>query len=169
VRSRLFAILLVLVAVLLGVSATRMYLDLRRLQGSEEAAAEAVVAARSYAADMLSYDYRSIAKDLSRGQEHATGALVGRYRRSVASLEPEAKRQQIVQQAIVAAAGVESATPDEVRVVVLLNIVTSRREAGDDLPRQQVGQNRARLVLVRSDDGWLVSDLSTLLGNTPMR
>lgn len=168
-RRRLPAAVLVFVAVLLGVGATRMYLDLRRLQGSEEAAAEAVVAARSYAADMLSYDYRSFAKDLSRGQEHATGALVERYRRSVASLEPEARRRQIVQQAVVAAAAVESATPDEVQVVVFLNIVTSRLETGDDRPKQQVSQNRARLVLVRSEGGWLVSDLSTLLGNTPIR
>lgn len=168
-KRRLFAVLLVLVAVVLGVTIVRMYLDLRRLQESEEAGAEAMIAARSYAADMLSYDYRSIEKDLERARGHATGALAERYLRLATTLAPEARRQQTVQQAGVAAAAVESATPDEVHVVIFLNMVTSRSATGDERPKQQVSQNRARLVLIRSADGWLVSDLSTLLGNTPTR
>jgi Mce-associated membrane protein len=172
VRRLLAAMLvmsLVIAAIVLGVTAPRMFLDLWGLWQAEQAGAEAVVVARSYTVDMLSYDYRSIEKDLSRGQRHATGALAERYRRMAATLAPDARRRQVVQQASVAGTAVESAAPDKVRVLVFVNIATSERGTSDDQPKQQVSQNRVRLVLVRSGDGWLVSEPSTLLGNTPIR
>ncbi|MEO3856763.1 hypothetical protein [Acrocarpospora sp. B8E8] len=160
---------LALLAVVTGVAALWVFLDARRLEESRRAGQEASNAAVTYAADMLSYDYRTIKEDLARAKGHATGDLVARYERLAATLEPAATRQKTVQQAVVADAAVESATPDEVRVLVFLNMTTSSSETGAGSPVRQVVQNRARLVMVRIDDRWLVSDLSTLLGNTPIR
>ncbi|GIH25503.1 hypothetical protein Aph01nite_38130 [Acrocarpospora phusangensis] len=167
-KLRLTAFLAVL-AVAAGVAAGWVFLDQRRMAEGRAAGQEAANAAVTYAADMLSYDYRTIQEDRARARAHATGDLVGRLDRLAKTLAPAAARQKTVQQAVVAGAAVESATPDEARVLVFLNVTTSSSETTSESPRQQVVQNRARLVMVRIDDRWLVSDLSTLLGNTPIR
>ncbi|GLW96332.1 hypothetical protein [Microtetraspora sp. NBRC 16547] len=160
----------VLAALTVGLAATVawLYTDLSRIQSGVAAGREAMTAARSYAADMLSYDYRTTGEDLARARSHTTGALAGRYARLARTLPPLARQRQEVRQAVVAAAAVESATPEEVRILVFLNMVTSSREPGQDRPRQEVSQNRLRLVMTRENGRWLVSDLSTLLGDTPV-
>ncbi|MEU6410842.1 hypothetical protein [Microbispora sp. NPDC046933] len=158
----------VLAAAALAVAVVTMFLDLRRLQGGERAAAEALAAARAYAPDMLSYDYRTIDRDMARAGAHATGRLAEHYRRLGATLGPQARERRTVQQAVVAAAGVESATPREVRVLLFVNMVTTRSGPGQETAKQQVSQGRARLVMVTQGDGWRASRLSTLLGDTPV-
>ncbi|WP_214108805.1 hypothetical protein [Acrocarpospora catenulata] len=167
-RLRLTA-LLALLALAAAVAAGWLYTDLGRLQAAERAAREGGEAARAYAADMLSYDYRSVEEDLARARGHATGALAEQYRRLAGTLVPEAKKLRKVQQAEVDDIAVESATPEEVRVLVFLNMTTTSPETGGKGARQEVAQNRARLVMVPVGNRWLVADLSTLLGNTPIR
>jgi Mce-associated membrane protein len=166
---RLLTALLVLVAVALAFRGVLDHLGLRRLQDSERAAVSALATARSYAVDLLSYDYRTIDRDLARARGHATGPLADQYRRLAERLAPDARRRQTVQQATVVAAGVESATPDKVQVLVFVNLITTRTGPGQTVPRQQVTRSRARLVLVTQGDGWQVSGLSSLLGDTPAR
>ncbi|WP_327043677.1 hypothetical protein OG320_17960 [Microbispora sp. NBC_01189] len=164
---RLLRALPALAAVGLAVAAVWLLLDLRRLQAADTASREALAAARSYAPDMLSYDYRTIDRDMARAGGHATGELAERYRTLAATLGPEARERRTVQQTVVAAAGVESATPEEVRVLLFVNMVTTRSGGGEEEPKQQVSQGRARLVMVTQGDGWRASRLSTLLGDTP--
>jgi Mce-associated membrane protein len=159
--------LLTLVAAGLAATLATAYLDLRTLRESDAAGAGALAAARSYAPDLLSYDYRSIRDDLARARGHTTGGLTGYYRQLEATLVPAVTRQRAVQQVAVLGAAVESATPDRVQVVILLNRTTTMTLPAEKSPRQQVIQGRARFVLVRRGEGWLVADLSTLLGNAP--
>ncbi|MCC5581376.1 hypothetical protein IMZ11_37815 [Microtetraspora sp. AC03309] len=166
VRRILVAVLTAL-AVVLAAAVALLYADLRRIQDGVAAGREAMTAARSYAVDMLSYDYRTMGADLARAGSHTTGALAVRYARLAETLPPVARQRQEVRQAVVAAAAVESATPEEARILVFLNTVTSSREPGGNQPKQVVDQNRARLVMTRENGRWLVSDLSTLLGDTP--
>ncbi|WP_433419906.1 hypothetical protein ACQP1V_06680 [Microtetraspora malaysiensis] len=165
---RTLAVLLAAAAAGLAATVAWLYADLGRLEGDVSAGREAVTAARSYAADMLSYDYRTMDEDLARARSHTTGALAARYARLAATLPRLARQRQEVRQAVVAGAAVESATSEEVRILVFLNTVTSGRETGQDRPTQEVGQNRLRLVMTRENGRWLVSDLSTLLGDTPV-
>ncbi|MEW9528928.1 hypothetical protein [Microbispora sp. NPDC049125] len=158
-----------LTAVVLAWTSISMFSALRRLQDGDTAAGEALTAARSYAADMLSYDYRTMEQDFARARGHATGPLAEHYRTLAATLGPQARRLRIVQQAVVAAAGVESATPGEVRVLLFVNMVKTSTEPGQAVARQQVSEGRARFVLVTQGDGWRVSGLSSLLGDTPAR
>ncbi|WP_308250213.1 hypothetical protein [Sphaerisporangium fuscum] len=160
------AVLALLAAVLAALVAVT-YFRLRELRDGEAAAAEALAAARTYAPDMLSYDYRTIDADLARARGYATGELAGHYRELARALAPTVKRQQTVQQAVVAAAAVESATPDRVQVLLFMNMGTTKVLPGEKEPQKQVVQNRARFVLVRSEGHWLVSELSTLIGNAP--
>lgn len=165
---RLARVLAVLVAAGLAVAAVWLLLDLRRLRAAERAAGEALAAARSYAPDMLSYDYRTIERDMLRAGAHATGQLAEHYRTLAKTLGPQARERKTVQHAVVAAAGVESATPEEVRVLLFVNVVTTRSGPGQKEPKQQVSQGRARLVMVTQGDGWKAARLSTLLGDTPV-
>lgn len=160
---RLTSLLVVLAVLALGVLG-RLYLDLKRVQDTSAAAAEARQAARAYAADMLSYDHRTIEADLARARSHATGPLAEHYANLAGTFVPQVRRERKVQQATVAAVAVEEASPERVKVLVFLNTTTSRTEGP-----AEVVQNRARLVMVVTDGRWLVSGLSTLIGNTPIR
>jgi Mce-associated membrane protein len=169
-RSWAFVITVTLVAVLAAVLAVLVavaYLRLRDMRDGESAGVEALAAARAYAPDMLSYDYRTIDADLARARGYATGDLAAHYGELARVLAPTVRRQQTVQQAVVAAVAVESATPDRVQVLLFMNMGTTKVLPGEKQPQKQVIQNRARFVLVRGDGRWLVSELSTLIGNAP--
>ena len=169
-RSRAFVVsaaLLALLAAVLAVLVTIAYLRLRDLRAGESAATEALAAARGYAPDMLSYDYRTIDADLARARGYATGDLAAHYRELATVLAPTVRAQRTVQQAVVAAAAVESATADRVQVLLFMNMGTTKVLPGERQPQKQVIQNRARVVLVRGEGRWLVSELSTLIGNVP--
>nr|BFE86131.1 hypothetical protein GCM10020093_087320 [Planobispora longispora] len=55
-----------LVALVLAAAVGVMLADLGRLRAGEDAGRDALAAARSFAADMLSYDYRTIEQDFAR-------------------------------------------------------------------------------------------------------
>jgi len=169
-RGALLVALLAVAAAGLAVAVTLSYLELRDLRRTEAAAAEALAKARSYAAVMLSYDHRSVEQDLARAAGHATERLAARYRRLAETLVPEAKREQAVQQVHVTGAAVESATPERVRVLMLINRTTSKLPPGAKSRRSEVVLGRVRFVMVKGGDGaWRVDDLSTLLGDPPAR
>ncbi|MBP2704884.1 hypothetical protein JOL79_13770 [Microbispora sp. RL4-1S] len=168
-RRLLARAVLVLAALALAVASFSTYRALRQLQENDRAAESALAAARALVPDLLSYDYRTVDRDLARARGRTTGRLTDDYTRLAQTIPPDARHRQTVRQAVVAAAGVESATPEEVRILVFVNTVTSRVEPGSATPRQQVAQGRVRLVLVTDGDGWRASDMSTLLGDTPAR
>ncbi|GAA5088774.1 Mce-associated membrane protein [Thermocatellispora tengchongensis] len=167
-RSRAFLVgvtFLTLLAVTLGGVVAVAYANLRWLRESDSAGAEAMATARSVAADMLSYDYRTVEADLARAQGYTTGELAGHYRTLARSLAPQARKERAVQQASVVAAGIESAEPDRVRVLLFVDMATSKVAPGEREPRQRRELNRARFVMVKQDSRWLVAELSTLLGS----
>ncbi|MEV5414256.1 hypothetical protein AB0K60_36145 [Thermopolyspora sp. NPDC052614] len=164
----LVALLAIAVAVL-AVAVALSYLDLRTLRQNEADGTAALAAARSYASDMLAYDHRHIEQDLARARGHATARLAEYYRQLAATLIPQARREQTVQQVTVAGAAVESAAPDRVRVLMFVNRTTSKLPPGHKSREGEVNQGRVRFVMVKRGDGvWLVDDLSTLLGNPPV-
>lgn len=148
----------------LGVAAGVLWSDWRALRGGEEAAAEALSAAKAIAPELLSYDYRTVERDLARAGQHTTGALTRQYAELSGSLAARAKERKMVQTASVVAAAVERAEPDRVEVLLFVNTGTITEAAGKTEPRQQVSRTRARLVMSRQGDRWLVLDLSTLIG-----
>ncbi|MEU8251466.1 hypothetical protein [Nonomuraea sp. NPDC048916] len=155
--------LLAVVAVL-GVVVGMMWFDLKAMRDADAAGVEAMAAARSMAPDLLSYDYRTIERDLARAAEHTTGSLTGHYRELSAALVTKAKAQKTVQTAAVTAVAVERAETDRVEVLLFVNTGTVKEVPGKAEPQQQISQNRARFVMVRQEARWLVADLSTLIG-----
>ncbi|HEY9522322.1 MAG TPA: hypothetical protein VIR33_03720 [Thermopolyspora sp.] len=146
---------------------TMTYLDLRALRDGEAAGPAALAAARAYAPELMSYDYRTVSTDFARARGHTTGALTGYYRRLETTLGPVIAQRRTVQRVEVLGAAVESAAPGRVQVLILLNRATTTTLPGAKAPRREVTTGRTRLVMVKANNGWLVSDLSTLLGNVP--
>ncbi|MEU0572791.1 hypothetical protein ABZ297_46325 [Nonomuraea sp. NPDC005983] len=153
----------VVVAALAGVGLF-LGLDLRAMGQAQDAGAEAMAAARAVAPGLLSYDYRTIERDLARAGGYTTGRLTQHYKDLSATLVPKAKAQKMVQTATVVAAAVEQADVDRVEVLLFVNTGTVKEIAGKAEPQQLVSKNRARFVMIRQDSRWLVADLSTLLG-----
>ncbi|TMR27643.1 hypothetical protein ETD85_38565 [Nonomuraea zeae] len=157
-------VLLGVLVVVGGVLVPTMWFNLRDLRDADAAGAEAMAAARKFAPDLLSYDYRTVEADLARAGTHTTGELTKHYKELTTTLVSKAKAQKIVQTAAVAGAGIEHATPDRVEVLLFVNTGTVKEIPGKDGAEPRFAQNRARFVMVRQDSRWLVADLSTLLG-----
>ncbi|MGV9301730.1 hypothetical protein ACWDLG_00005 [Nonomuraea sp. NPDC003727] len=150
----------------LGWVSLRMHGELSELREGRAAGEQALAAARALAPDLLSYNYRTIEDDLTRAQALTTGELAGRYQELRRSLVPRATEQRTVQEVSVAGAAVQDATPDRVSVLLFVNMGTTKQAQSDAEPRQQVIQNRVRLVMVKDGSRWLVGDLSTLVGSS---
>jgi Mce-associated membrane protein len=168
--SRLAIGLMVAVALALAAAVWILFTDLSRLRADETAGREALAAARSVAPDMLSYDYRTIEQDFARAGGYTTGALSLHYRQLARSMASQARKQKTVQQATVTGAGVESVESGDsgrVEVLLFMSMSTVRTPDGEKEPRRVVSQNRARFIMVKKDSRWLVSELSTLLGDPP--
>ena len=149
------------------------YLDLRAARATEAAGAAAMKAARAYVPELMSYDYRTVDADFARARARTTGSLTDHYRRVEATLGPVIRQRRTVQRVEVRGAAVESAAPGRAEVLVLLNRTTTTTPPGAKAPKREVATGRARLVLIKTDKNdkagstWLVSDLTTLLGNVP--
>ncbi|WP_223168083.1 hypothetical protein [Nonomuraea sp. SYSU D8015] len=162
---RTFVIVLLGVLVLVaGVLVPTMWFNLHDLRAADVAAAEAMAAARKVAPDLLSYDYRTVEKDLARAGAHTTGELTKHYKQLTTSLVSKAKAEKTVRTVAVTAAAVERAAPDRVEILLFVNTGTVKEIAGQAEPQQLFERSRARLVMVRQGSRWLVADLSTLLG-----
>jgi Mce-associated membrane protein len=163
VRTVLIAVL-ALAVLALGAVAGVMWSDLRAVRDAETAGTEAMAAARSIAPALLSYDHRTVERDLARAAGHTTGPLSGHYSRLAKTLAPKARAQKTIQTTRVVAAAVERAEPDRAEILLFVNVGTVKEVPGKAEPQRQIIQNRARLLMVRQGSRWLVADLSTLIG-----
>ncbi|WP_245899090.1 hypothetical protein [Nonomuraea indica] len=162
-RTALVAVL-ALAVLALGAVAWGLWSDVRALRDAETAGTEAMAAARSVAPVLLSYDHRTVERDLARAAGHTTGALAGHYRQLAGTLGAKARAQKTIQTAVVTAAAVERAEPDRAEILLFVNLGTVRDVPGETEPQRQIIQNRAKLVMVRQGSRWLAADLSTLIG-----
>ncbi|MFF6912518.1 hypothetical protein [Streptomyces sp. NPDC012466] len=135
---------------------------------TETARAEALAAARKAAPIVLSYDYRRLDKDFSRARAHLTGDFRDEYGTTTKTVvAPTAQKYHGVVKATVAAPGssggtpaasVVSASPDKVVVLLFVNQVTESTQVSG----ARVDQNRVRMTMDRTGDGWKVSALDAL-------
>ncbi|GGU17517.1 hypothetical protein [Streptomyces coeruleorubidus] len=134
---------------------------------SETARAEALAAARKAAPVVLSYDYRRLDKDFSTARAHLTGDFRDEYGKTTKTVvAPTAEKYHGVVKATVAAPGsggtpaasVVSASPDKVVVLLFVNQVTESTQVSG----ARVDQNRVRMTMDRTGDGWKVSAVDAL-------
>ena len=136
-------------------------------QGTREARAQALAAARKAAPDILSYRYQHLGRDFAKARSHLTGGFRKEYAKTTEKVVgPTAKKYKGEVTAKVAeprsggtpAASVVSASQDRVVVLLFMNQVTKNTQAKS--PR--VDLNRVRMTMVPTAGGWKVSAVDAL-------
>jgi Mce-associated membrane protein len=119
---------------------------------------DAVTAARSSLATVLSYDYRHLNTDFADAETLLTANFRKKYVKTTASVvEPLAAKYRATTTAVIApgAAGAVTVSADRAVVLVFVNqTVTNSRLAAPRLDRSRID-----VTLVRSGGRWLIDDL----------
>jgi Mce-associated membrane protein len=146
-------------AALLALCATvvPLYQRVSQHDALDAARTSASDAARTRLPQVLSYDYRTLDKDLANARAGTTGDFHDQFSELTTKVVgPAAAQQQIVTRTTVAASSVVSADPDQVVLLVFLDQVTQTKAD----PSSRVDGARVRAILRRQDGQWLVSELT---------
>ncbi len=152
------AIVTLVVAVLsAGVIVSQWQLsDQRDLASARDSA---TAAARAYAVNVASYDYRHLARDFAVVEQESTPAFRRTFIQSSASLAKVLGQYKATAKGSVVASGVTSATTSRAVVVLFVNqTVTNTAQTGGSTP----DNSRIQMTLVRPGSKWLISDLKLL-------
>jgi Mce-associated membrane protein len=117
-------------------------------------------AARTAIPAILSYDYRSISADIAKAKADTTGVFAKQYAASAGKLLTQAKQVRAIVQATVGSAGVVSAGPGNVVVLLFVDQATVRQVAGQSTPQTRIDQDRVLATMTNVNGAWLVSALA---------
>jgi Mce-associated membrane protein len=123
---------------------------------------QAMAAAKSSVQAILSYDYRSISSDIATAKSDSTGVFARQYAGTASRLLAEAKQVKAIVQATVGSAGVVSAGPGTVVVLLFVDQASVRQDHGQKSPQTRIDQSRVRVTMTKVGNRWLVSDLAAL-------
>lgn len=115
-------------------------------------------AARSAAQTILSYDYRNINGDMTKAEALTTGTFRQQYEADAPKLLALAKQAKGTVTANVWQAGISSASPGQVTVVLFVDQTTT--QASNQTP--QLSQNRVKMVMQKVGSDWRVAQLQAL-------
>jgi Mce-associated membrane protein len=150
----MLSLAILLFAALAGVA---WYGDYRGSQ-RDAAARDATRAASAAAQAIFSYDYRTFDASINKGKAFVTGQFAKEYAQTTSTLKDAAQKEQAIVHAQVSAAGVTTATPD--RVELLLYVNQYRKNV--NIVGEKVDQNRVTLTMVRVGHDWRVSAAAAL-------
>lgn len=125
-------------------------------------ARNATAAARTAVRDILSYDYRHLPADIARARADATGVFAHEYAGTATRLLHEATQLKAIVRANVTAAGVVSASPHDVVVLMFVDQDSVRQTPGQRTPTTRIDQSRVRATMTLVGRRWKVSDLAAL-------
>ncbi|QGN48295.1 hypothetical protein ACN26Y_19690 [Micromonospora sp. WMMD558] len=151
-RLSLVPALAVAIALAAGTAAVGWQRD-RAGTRTDTAARQALAVAPAAAKAIFSYDHRTFDESVANGRGFVTGPFADEYARTTAALQQTAVKQQAVVLAEVSSAGVVTAGPARVELLVYLN--QYRRNV--TTAGEKVDQNRVVLTLVPVDGEWKVS------------
>ncbi len=154
--------LLTVVGVVAAVAVVVLGWHDRTAQASESARSEAVAAAREAAQDVLSYDYRSLDKDIATARAQTTGRFRTQYDDTAKQLLAQATQVKAIVQASIGTAGVVSASHDQVVVLLFVDQASVKQLSGARTPTTRIDQSRVRMTMSHVHGKWLVSALSAL-------
>jgi Mce-associated membrane protein len=153
-------VVVILGALVVVLAATVLWeiLQTMNANATTSASTNATSAARTAAQSILSYDYRNLNADMTKSESLTTGAFRQQYEADAPKLLALAKQAKGVVQANVWNAGIVSATPNQVTVLLFVDQTTT--QASNQTP--QLSQNRVKMVMQKSGSNWLVSNLQAL-------
>jgi Mce-associated membrane protein len=121
-----------------------------------------LAAARTAIPTILSYDYRSIGSDIAKAKAVETGVFAQQYAKVARPLLSQARQLKAIVQATVGSAGVVSAGPHTVVVLLFVDQATVREEPGQHVPQTRIDQDRVQATMTNVNGRWLVSALAAL-------
>jgi Mce-associated membrane protein len=148
-----------LVAIALGTAAAGAgwYQDHRTRQ-RDVAVRQSLAAATAASQAIFSYDYRSFDTSVANARAFVTGRFAEEYAQTTTALKPNAVAEQAIVRAAVSAAGVVSATPERVELLLYLN----QYRRNTNVTGEKVDQNRVVLTMVPVKGMWEVSQATAI-------
>ncbi|MDF1601963.1 hypothetical protein [Nocardioides sp. YIM 152315] len=119
----------------------------------------AVDAAARATEQILSTSYQDYDAQVEQATEQMTDTFAEEYRTTSDGIKDQFIEQQTKLQVKVVAQGVVQASPKQVQALLFLNQYVEKRQDGK--PATAYAQYRALVTVVRTDHGWLVSDIET--------
>ncbi len=144
---------LVVAIMLAAIAATLGWQRDRDATRSEAAARQALAVVPAAAKAIFSYDHRTFDESVANGLSFATAPFAGEYTQTTSALKETAVKQQAVVLAEVSSAGVITAEPGRVELLVYVN--QYRRNV--NTTGEKVDQNRVVLTLVAVEGEWRVA------------
>ena len=126
------------------------------------ARSRALTAAARIARDILSYDYRTIDRDLSRARAETTGVFAGQYAAAAAQLRTQALATHAIVQARVRDTGIVTANSHQAVILVFADQVSVTRLKAAQVPTTRLIPSAVQMTLTRVGGRWQVSALSAL-------
>jgi Mce-associated membrane protein len=150
------------VVALLGVAAAKVPAKERNQHSAQQLAdarTEAMAVATSSVATVLSYDYRHLSQDFAKAEALLTPAFRKQYVQTTAkAVQPLAGRYRAISSAQVTGAGVVSATPTEVVVLVFVDQTVTNTQ----LAAPRLDKSRIKATLVHTGGRWLIDGLDPI-------
>ncbi|MCX6395951.1 MAG: hypothetical protein NTV23_05655 [Propionibacteriales bacterium] len=121
----------------------------------DPAVAQARAAASRHAVAVLSYDYRTLARDQRSAHAVMSSDFRVEYDKVMRQTVPRATRGKLALKATVVASSLVALDPDRAMALLFVNAVTTAK----DSPERQLNQNRVLMTMTRQDGAWIVSQI----------
>jgi Mce-associated membrane protein len=151
-------VLTVLGVALLIAAVVVTQIRLHNANAESDARATALVAAKTFSAELSTYDYHHLDSDFGAVVNHSTGKFKTDFSKASKDLEPLITKYQATSAGKVSAAGVSDATTDRATVIVFVDQTVRNTNS----PQPRVDRNRLRLTLTHASGAWLVEKVEIL-------
>jgi Mce-associated membrane protein len=156
--SALATIAVAAVLVLAVAAAVTFGVLLQQRAATDRAGAQALATAKAYAVTVTSYDYQNLDRNFADVLDGATGEFKDQYSGASQTLRQLIANAKATAKGTVLGAGISSASPDQVQVVVFVD--QSISNAATTQPR--IDRNRVLMTLTPHDGRWLVGKLELM-------
>ncbi|MDA0635008.1 hypothetical protein OUY22_16435 [Nonomuraea sp. MCN248] len=146
-------VLAVLAALLAG-AAVWLGAQGREAQARADDRQDALRAASTHAMNLLSLHYETVDADVHRILTSSTGAARTAYEAAAGELVRTTRKNKVIQEGVVRAAGLESISGNTARALVVADVVI-RWDGSDDAPQERF--YRWRMDLAKTGGVWLVA------------
>ncbi|KAA5834200.1 hypothetical protein F1721_10825 [Saccharopolyspora hirsuta] len=148
------AVVLVAILAVLGTFG----LQLQRARAVEDARRTALEAARTYAADLSTYDFNNLDRNFSAVTANSHGEFAVQYKEISSSLTELIRQNRAVSKGSVLSAGLVEGDQD--RAVVALFVDQEITNVNNPVPR--IDRNRMQMTLLRVEERWVIEDIKLL-------
>ncbi|MDR2280466.1 MAG: hypothetical protein LBE07_06395 [Gordonia sp. (in: high G+C Gram-positive bacteria)] len=159
-KKRLLIAVAALLVVAAVVSAVVTGVRYWGMKAEENARDSALSAATEYTETMFARDPKTVADNINKSMSFLTGNAKDEFQRNVSEFDiaKKVKEDKIVSAVTIQGAGVMSNTRDTAKVLVYMNLSTTRNTVED----VQIDPSRLVYDMVRRDGTWMISAIDIL-------